>query len=74
MARPKKQPTDAPQAVEPAVAAASPGEGGVMVRWTSLGAKRRAWAVGTMHAAGEEFPVSQRDAEILAERGFAERI
>jgi len=76
MARPRKKPeavvtqTAAPR--EPAEVV--PMGDGVMIRWTALAEKRRAWANGSMHAAGDEFPVSGRDAEILTQRKFAERI
>lgn len=46
----------------------------VRIRWTALAEKRRAWANGEMHKSGDEFAVSGRDALILIDRGFAERI
>jgi len=76
MARPKRKPEDvaAVQATPQETADIVPIESPVAVRWTALGEKRRAWANGEMHAAGSEIIVSQRDAEILSQRGFAERI
>lgn len=69
MARQKKKPEgEAMELVSPS------NTDHVRIRWTAMAERRRAWANGAMHKAGDEFSVSGRDALILIDRGFAERI
>jgi hypothetical protein len=73
--RAKLKAVQLPPEPEPEVVAVPeplPPSGTVRVRWTKLGAKRKAWLNGRTPAAGEVLETDAATAEQSVARGFAE--